>query len=513
MRTILLLIISTAFSLFAFSQNVGIGTSSPLNKLHVAGGFRLDTLTGVGGEGLLKHDASGVVYGIKFTGNTSDVLRGDGTFGAGSSGGPGSAWSLTGNAGTDATTNFIGTTDVQSLMFRVNNQPAGFISATTADIALGHFALSSTTGGYYNSAIGYAALTLNTEGYSNSAVGAFTLQSNSTGHSNTAMGSLALSSNTTGTENTAIGKSALYFNTGGYSNTANGVEALYFNTTGYGNTAIGRSALRANTTGRVNVAMGDAALAQNTTGEDNTAIGFYALEGNRTGKNNTASGALALGNTLYSENNTAIGHRAGFNFNNGWNNTFLGANTGASADDMFNCIAIGESVTCTASNQARIGNTSTQSLFFSGVYNSTTSSSANMVVDGFGQIMRSTSSARYKADIEDLDINTEQIYQLQARSYTSINDGQKYFGLVAEEVDKVIPELVEYAKEKEVIAGSQSDHLIPDAVRYPMLSVLLLKEMQKHEKLIEEQQTTIEKQQKQIDDLIKEVQLIKRKLK
>jgi len=52
------------------AQNVGIATPDPLNKLHVEGGFRLDTLIGVNGEGLMKHDASRCAYGIKFTGST-----------------------------------------------------------------------------------------------------------------------------------------------------------------------------------------------------------------------------------------------------------------------------------------------------------------------------------------------------------------------------------------------------------------------------------------------------------
>ena len=98
MRKYLVLIIVCICTVVSYSQNVGIGTSNPQNKLHVGGGFRLDTLTGVNGAGLLRHDANGVVYGIKFSGNISDVLRGDGTFGSASGGGSGTNfWTANGN--------------------------------------------------------------------------------------------------------------------------------------------------------------------------------------------------------------------------------------------------------------------------------------------------------------------------------------------------------------------------------------------------------------------------------
>jgi hypothetical protein len=96
MRKLFPLFFICLYGAVAAAQNVGIGTSAPLNKLHIAGGLRLDTLVGVGGSGLLWHNSSGVVYGLKFTGNTNDVLRGDGSF-APSSGGGAGYWSANGN--------------------------------------------------------------------------------------------------------------------------------------------------------------------------------------------------------------------------------------------------------------------------------------------------------------------------------------------------------------------------------------------------------------------------------
>src|SRR5688500_9890161 len=110
-KYLLLLFAAHSLGFMAASQNVGIGTATPMNKLHVAGGFRLDTLTGVGGNGVLIHNTAGAVYGLKFTGNVNDVLRGDGTFGAGDPGGgtPSNVWMLNGNAGIEPATDFLGT--------------------------------------------------------------------------------------------------------------------------------------------------------------------------------------------------------------------------------------------------------------------------------------------------------------------------------------------------------------------------------------------------------------------
>src|SRR5437762_2519902 len=165
MKKIIILLVPCSMFLVpcVVAQNIGIGTNNPQNKLHVAGGFRLDTLTGVAGAGLLRHDANGVVYGIKFTGNVTDVLRGDGTFGASSSGGSGSVgWLLNGNSGTDPANNFIGTTDNQPLSFRVNNTSVGKLDPAKQNYSIGYGTLQGNTTGVENVAFGHSALNLNT---------------------------------------------------------------------------------------------------------------------------------------------------------------------------------------------------------------------------------------------------------------------------------------------------------------------------------------------------------------
>ena len=144
-------------------------------------------------------------------------------------------WSLTGNSGTNPATNFIGTTDAQPLVFKVNNTRAGYLDNINANTSFGYQALISNTG------------------IDNTATGGFALALNTTGYYNTATGALALYNNTDGIGNTANGTSALFYNTGS-NNTATGLDALYANTTGYSNVAIGTYSLF-NTTGCNNQCM------------------------------------------------------------------------------------------------------------------------------------------------------------------------------------------------------------------------------------------------------------------
>jgi trimeric autotransporter adhesin len=340
MRKCLVFFAVCVYGFISEAQNVGIGVPVPQNKLHVGGGFRLDTLTGVGGAGLVLHDANGVVYGIKFTGNTNDVLRGDGSFGTYTVDGN-IGWLLNGNSGTNPTTHFLGTIDNQPLVFKVNNIRHGYLdrsiffgsgagemnTSSNANIALGSGALGKNILANGIIAIGdsssYNTNYGSSSGVENTAVGYRTLFANTTGNSNTAFGGRALTSNTTGFNNTAIGINALKANTNGAFNTAVG-NVMHANTTGYGNTAVGGHTLLLNTTGNYNTAVGLSALLYNTTGQYNTAIGVSAGAVNVTGTGNTAIGFQALALNQVSDN-TAVGHNAMSSNSVGLNNNAFGA--------------------------------------------------------------------------------------------------------------------------------------------------------------------------------------------
>jgi hypothetical protein len=254
--------------------------------------------------------------------------------------GTGSGWGLTGNAGTNPASNFIGTTDNQPLLFRVNNTWSGEINPLTGNLFLGLSTGISNTTGHSNIALGSGALYTNTSGYSNSATGYQALFTNNTGERNTANGYCALYSNTNGRYNTAIGfeslktngngwyntavgYQALYTNIGSY-NTAYGNKALFSNTYGEDNTATGLESLFSNTTGSENTANGSQSLLSNTEGIENTAIGFKSLYTNITGSYNTASGYAALYTNLTGDRNTAIGFGALLTNSTGFSNTSTG---------------------------------------------------------------------------------------------------------------------------------------------------------------------------------------------
>src|SRR5579859_1947680 len=309
-----------ALSVFALArteaQNVGVGTTEPKQKLHVAGGLRVDTLSNGRDSGLVRHDATGAVTSLRFTGDSTQVLRGNGTFGAAAvivTSALTDPWLVGGNAGIVPAINFLGTTDNAALRLRINNQWAGQLDSVSQSTFFGYGAGKNDTAvAAGNTAVGYQALSVVTGGTFNTATGVRALLNNSTGVYNTATGWQAMSQNTSGAQNTALGVQALQNNTTGGNNTAVGLNSLNVNSTGSNNTAVGVQALNFNTQGNFNTAIGRSALFANSTGNENVASGHLALAGNSAGSANVAVGSNALRSCGSCTETVAIGDSALF---------------------------------------------------------------------------------------------------------------------------------------------------------------------------------------------------------
>ena len=322
-----------------------------------------------------------------------------------------------------------------------------------------------------NTAFGYAALLSNATGDRNTASGVNALRDNSSGYSNTASGINALANNTTGFTNTANGENALVSNTTGASNTASGANALFANITGNYNTASGFVALASNTTGNNNTASGTEALVYNTTGDDNTASGAAALFGNDTGNLNTATGFQALQSNSAGNNNTAVGAKA-LKKSLGTKNIGIGYQAGVTLQTGNNNIYIGNIGAGNESQTIRIGTAQAQT-FIAGIGTTPVSGAIVMVDSGTGQLgIGPPSSARYKQDIETMGHRSTGVLQLRPVTFAYRGDaaGTAHYGLVAEEVAAVYPELVVRASTGEV-----------QTVKYVELIPMLLNELQRQQ--------------------------------
>jgi hypothetical protein len=312
----------------------------------------------------------------------------------------------------------------------------------------------------FTTAEGCKALQSLTSGAGNTAVGWYSLFLNTTGSYNTAVGAGALVLNTAD-NNTATGAAALLLNTTGANNTANGVDALVFNNTGEGNTATGAFALYSNIDGGFNTANGVFALHDNSTGTGHTAVGRSALAANSTGNNNTALGTFA-GSGVSTANNVIC----------------IGAGViGADVDDS-----------------CYIGNIWQQPGGSQAVY-----------VNASGKLGAQVSSRRFKDEIKPMEQASEGLYTLKPVTFRYKKEidpaGTSQFGLVAEEVEKVNPDLIVRDKEGK-----------PYSVRYDQVNAMLLNEFLKEhrkgdeqDRKILKQETAIAKQQKQIDALKQEL--------
>jgi Chaperone of endosialidase len=283
----------------------------------------------------------------------------------------------------------------------------------------------------------------------------YIFQPTTVGGDNTAIGVSALFNSTTANNNTAIGRDALFNDTTGSDATAIGSFALHSNTTGHENTAIGRSALFNNTTAFCNTAIGSAALFSNTTGYSNIAIGRVALVGNTTGTNNTG----------------------------------LGSGSGYSVTTAHNVICIGADVA-----GANVNN----SCYIGSIFGQTSSGGVGVFINNTGKLGTMTSSRRFKEEIKAMDEASEKLYALRPVTFRYKKEidpaGSSQFGLVAEDVEKVNPDLIVRDREGK-----------PYSVRYDHVNAMLLNEFLKEHRKVEQMQ-------KQIDALTAVVQKVSAQL-
>jgi hypothetical protein len=333
-----------------------------------------------------------------------------------------------------------------------------FIHFGFASLALGCFTISPTAravvpppdGGY--------------PGF-NTAEGQNALLSLTTGAGNTAVGWLSLGSNAAGSFNTAVGAGALFTSTGtDGKNTAVGAAALLSDTNGIGNTATGVASLVMNASGDYNTADGAFALSNNTTGTGNTAIGTSALLSNTTG-----------------------------NFNVG-----LGEEGGAAVHTASHVICIGA-----------IGDDVSDSCYIGNIFGATSPNGVAVLVNSDGRLGTVTSSKRFKEDIEPMGKISETLFSLKPVTFHYKKEldpaCRAQFGLVAEDVERISPELVVRDKEGK-----------PYSVRYDQVNAMLLNEFLKEhlkvEELTKDFQATVAQLTARLDEQAAQIQKVSAQL-
>jgi len=278
----------------------------------------------------------------------------------------------------------------------------------------------------------------------------------------TGIGADALKNITNGIGNTALGYNSLENTTSGNNNTGIGTEAMSANTTGTDNVAVGKNSLGSNTTGSNNTVVGSEAMSSNVSGKENTAIGYQALQYGK-GNWNTAVGryAQSVNGNYFGSYNTSLGHNAG--------------TTAPTGEESYsNTTAIGAGATVDASNKVKIGNP--------------------LVAWIGGQVPWSPASDfRFKKDILDSDLGLEFINSLRPVSYQmkTDTDDRRSYGFIAQEVEKSLGD------RKTKLIDTENTPEAYKYLRYNDIIPILTK--------------AVQEQQIQIEELKKEIELLKNK--
>ena len=311
--------------------------------------------------------------------------------------------------------------------------------------------------------------------------------------------------------NTFAGTNAGNFTLTGTNNTGVGYQALMSNTTGSQNVAVGSNALPANTTGSQNVAVGHQALLANTVGNANLAAGYFTMVSNTDGNNNVGIGSQALRFNTSGSQNTALGNGALINNTTGNNNIGIAGGsaltTGNDNIDIGNAGVAGESATTRIGTECftNCPNPSQKYCFIAAIRGKTTAvaDAVPVVIDSNGQLGTVSSSSRYKFDISDMGDATDNLMHLRPVTFRYFAHGQNaplQYGLIAEEVAGVYPELVTHDHAGQV-----------DAIKYQFLAPMLLNQVQKDRAIIDSLKAMLEEQSRTIEVLTARIEALSRK--
>jgi hypothetical protein len=299
-------------------------------------------------------------------------------------------------------------------------------------------------------------------------------------------------------ENTWYGYQALFSDTTGGANSAFGYQALYSNTDGVFNDALGTQALYSVTSGIRNLGLGAFALNLLTNGDSNTAVGNASLINSGTVNFNAALGRRALFR-CQGDQNIGLGFFTGSNNNGGGNNIYIGNVGPVPIGSESNTIRIGTQIPATAT----IGNPPVEShpfpqhtdTYIAGIFGAATSLGVPVYIDASGKMGTTPSSQKFKQDIKSMDKASEAVLSLRPVTFHYKKDSKStpQFGLVAEEVAKVNPDLVARDGKGEIYS-----------VRYEAVNAMVLNEFLKEHRKVEQLETKLAQQEKDFTERLKE---------
>ena len=262
---------------------------------------------------------------------------------------------------------------------------------------------------------------------------------------------------------------------------------------GYVNLFVG-SLAGADNAGSYNVFVGDEAGQYNSAGTYNVFLGHQAGRYNG-GSYNVFLGQAAGYKNVNGTDNTFVGWESGGNTFGGTDNTYVGYESGANATGSNN-IYLGEIYfTLNENNTIRIGTHQQTSAYIGGVYNALSSAGIPVYINSSGQLGTQTSSRRFKEQIRDMGDSSSALMKLRPVTFLykpEYDKGQRtlQYGLIAEEVANVYPDLVAYDPDGE-----------PYTVKYQYLTTMLLNEMQRQYRRAGDEAEVIKSQEQKISEL------------